>query len=203
MVAIRRLTMLFLVLRIVLGSAGIVHAEPLLGQDLLVSDATGLFPILTFQPNSDNFTVNWTDGVAGHPALKINILETPGDNFHAQVTVSGLTNFTFHKVDNVTILDVNDTISPPLTKVTLHNIKNLSLGIPDPTTIDFPSPSPIFNIDTSGLVVNAAGVTSSVTADLTFGQINGVPEPAGLTLLGLGLVGLCCYSRKKKASGAA
>src|SRR4051794_13855819 len=91
-----------LVLGAALGGAGAARAEPLLGQDLQLSDSAGLFPTVTFTPNADAFSFVWAGPKAGDPAVKIDVLQQAGDDAHAWVTLTSLSDFQFPAGDVVT-----------------------------------------------------------------------------------------------------
>jgi hypothetical protein len=175
-----------LVMGAALAGGGAARAEPLLGQDLQLSDSAGLFPTILIRPNTDNFSYTWGTNQPQQNKLKIDITQTPGVDTWARITVSSLSNFTFPTPDIVKILDVHDTIAP-LTQEVIHDIRNLNLGLPDPTILTFAQgSSPLsFTLDLSGKAVTT---TSSVQADLTFAA--SAPEPGTLALFGLGLAGL-------------
>jgi len=179
-----------------LGGAGVTRAEPLLGQEIKLRDAAGLFPTVTLTPNSDSFSYTWSQGAAGSPALKIDILETPGDDTHAQLTFTSLSSFTFPDPDSISFTDVNDTILP-LVQVNIHDMHDLNLFLSDPTVINFvPGSAPsLFQMDPSGVVVSG---DSSVKADLTFAKPQLVPEPGSLALFILGLGGLAGFARRRR-----
>jgi hypothetical protein len=146
----------------------------------------------------------WGNGITGMAALAVNPLTGVLYGGGGSTTLSGLNLFTIDKTTGAATLLGPLTGAPPgatvLTGLTFDNEGHLFGSLGSGTMPGVSGPEPVGMIDLATRSFTQLGLTPTGLSDITFGPGPGpaVPEPAALTLFGLGVLGLLGYSWRRR-----